>query len=396
MTVASDRKDVRINNQILILETIKKFGRMSRAEVSKAIHLSAPSVSTNVDKLLELGLLREVGEGKSATGRKPIMLEIVEDYRVVAAVDLSSDPVDVALSDLHGNLIDQCLVMVNGDVITQDTFQSTIYALHTLLRRHRVTTDKLYKIGIAAPGVIDEETGFYINAPRIANYRSVNLRKMFSEEFAAEVVVKNDTNLAALGEWHHGGLEDSRNLIYILADSGIGAGLMLNNHVYHGSHGTAGDIGYLLASFAGCDDQLFDSIGSGYAILKAATKELREKEPEVLASFAVPEGKHLDFVQFRKLLDARNVICCEILKQAVAVWGKVLMNICVLLDLDTVVVGGRLAYWEDEFLSPVCAFVNTNMPFRVKIVPSKLDGNAALTGAVSTILEDVFSNLVSD
>ena len=39
MTVASDRKDVRINNQILILETIKKFGRMSRAEVYKAIHL---------------------------------------------------------------------------------------------------------------------------------------------------------------------------------------------------------------------------------------------------------------------------------------------------------------------------------------------------------------------
>ena len=64
MTVASDRKDVRINNQILILETIKKYGRMSRAEVSKAIHLSAPSVSTNVDKLLELGLLREVGERK--------------------------------------------------------------------------------------------------------------------------------------------------------------------------------------------------------------------------------------------------------------------------------------------------------------------------------------------
>lgn len=396
MTVASDRKDVRINNQILILETIKKYGRMSRAEVSKAIHLSAPSVSTNVDKLLELGLLREVGEGKSATGRKPIMLEIVEDYRFVAAVDLSSDPVVVALSDLHGNLIDQCLVMVNGDVITQETFQSTIYALHTLLRRHRVTTDKLYKIGIAAPGVIDEETGFYINAPRVANFRSVNLRKMFSEEFSTEVVVKNDTNLAALGEWHHGGLDDSRNLIYILADSGIGAGLMLDNHVYHGSHGTAGDIGYLLASFAGCDDQLFDRIGSGYAILKAATSEIRTKEPEALASFAVPEGKHLDFLQFKKLLDAENQICCEILKQAVAVWGKVLTNICVLLDLDTIVVGGRLAYWENEFLNPLSAFVNTNAPFRVKIVASKLDGNAALTGAISTILEDVFSNLVSD
>lgn len=396
MTVASDRKDVRINNQILILETINKYGRMSRAEVSKAIHLSAPSVSTNVDKLLELGLLREVGEGKSATGRKPIMLEIVEDYRIVAAVDLSSDPVVVALSDLHGNLIDQCLVMVNGDVITHETFQSTIYALHTLLRRHHVSADKLYKICIAAPGVIDEETGFYTNAPRIANYRNVNLRKTFSEEFSTDVVVKNDTNLAALGEWYHGGLEDSRNLIYILADSGIGAGLMLDNHIYHGSHGTAGDIGYLLASFAGCDDQLFDRIGSGYAILKAATKALREKDPELLAAIAVPEGRHMDFLQFRKLLDAGNEICRDILNNAVSVWGRVLTNICVLLDLDTVVVGGRLAYWEEEFLNPLCAFVNTNVPFRVKVVPSKLDGNAALTGAISTILEGVFSNLVSD
>lgn len=396
MTVASDRKDLRINNQILILETIQKNGRMSRAEVSKAIHLSAPSVSTNVDKLLELGLLREVGEGKSATGRKPIMLEIVEDYRIVAAIDLSSDPVIVALSDLHGNLIDHCLVMVNEDEITQDTFQAVIYALHTLLNRHRVTLDKLYRIGIAAPGVIDEETGFYINAPRISNYRNVNLYQMFSKEFNTEVVVRNDTNLAALGEWHNGGLDDSRNLIYILADSGIGAGLMLNNQLYRGSHGTAGDIGYLLAAFAGGDDQWFDSIGSGYAILKAVTKELRERDPEILKDFRISEGRHLDFIQLKKILGSGNEICKEVLQRALAVWGKVLTNICVLLDLDTVVLGGRLAYLENDFLKPLNAFVNTNVPFRVKIVASKLDGNAALMGAISTILEDVFSNLVSD
>lgn len=396
MTVASDRKDLRINNQILILQTIQKNGRMSRAEVSKAIHLSAPSVSTNVDKLLELGLLREVGEGKSATGRKPIMLEIVEDYRLVAAVDLSSDPVVVALSDLHGNLIDQCLVMVNEDEITQETFQAIIYALHTLLNRHHVPADRLYKIGIAAPGVIDEQTGFYINAPRISNYRSVNLCQMFTKEFNTEVVVRNDTNLAALGEWHSGGLENSRNLIYILADSGIGAGLMLNNQLYRGTHGTAGDIGYLLTAFAGGENQWFDSIGSGYAILKAATKELRERNPEILRDFNIPEGRHLDFIQFRKILGSGNVICKEVLQRAVAVWGKVLTNICVLLDLDTVVLGGRMAYLEDDFLNPLSTFVNTNVPFRVKIVASKLDGNAALTGAISTILEDVFSNLVSD
>lgn len=396
MTVASDRKDLRINNQILILETIQKKGRMSRAEVSKAIRLSAPSVSTNVDKLLELGLLREVGEGKSATGRKPIMLEIVEDYCIVAAIDLSSDPVIVALSDLHGNLIDQCLVMVNEDEITQDTFQAVIYALHALLNRHRVTADKLYKIGIAAPGVIDEETGFYINAPRISNYRNVNLYQMFKKEFDTEVVVRNDTNLAALGEWHNGGLDNSRNLIYILADSGIGAGLMLNNQLYRGSHGTAGDIGYLLAAFAGGDDQWFDSIGSGYAILKAVTKELRERNPEILEDFHISEDRHLDFIQFRKILGSGNEICREVLQHAVAVWGKVLTNICVLLDLDTVVLGGRLAYLEDDFLNPLNAFVNTNVPFRVKIVASKLNGNAALMGAISTILEDVFSNLVSD
>lgn len=396
MTVASDRKDLRINNQILILETIQKNGRMSRAEVSKAIHLSAPSVSTNVDKLLELGLLREVGEGKSATGRKPIMLEIVEDYRIVAAIDLSSDPVIVALSDLHGNLIDHCLVMVNEDEITQDTFQAVIYALHTLLNRHRVTLDKLYRIGIAAPGVIDEETGFYINAPRISNYRNVNLYQMFSKEFNTEVVVRNDTNLAALGEWHNGGLDDSRNLMYILADSGIGAGLMLNNQLYRGSHGTAGDIGYLLAAFAGGDDQWFDSIGSGYAILKAVTKELRERDPEILKDFRISEGRHLDFIQLKKILGSGNEICKEVLQRALAVWGKVLTNICVLLDLDTVVLGGRLAYLENDFLNPLNAFVNTNVPFRVKIVASKLDGNAALMGAISTILEDVFSNLVSD
>lgn len=393
--MASDRKDVRINNQVLILQAIQKNGRMSRAEISKAIHLSAPSVSTNVDKLLELGLLREVGEGRSSTGRKPIMLEIVEDYRIVAAVDLSSNPAAVAISDLQGNLIDRCLVMISGDQLSNETFQSIIYALHAMLNRHHVDAQKLYKIGIATPGVIDEETGFYINAPRIADYRNVNLRQMFFDEFKTEVVIKNDTNLAALGEWHSGRVEDSQNMIYILADSGIGAGLILNNQLYHGSHGTAGDIGYLLTSFGG-DDQWFDSVGSGYAILKAATNELRQRTPEMLNDFNIEEGKHLDFLQFQKILVSGNDICEEVLQRAVAAWGKVLINICILLDLDTVVLGGRLAYLEDYFLTPLCAFVNANVPFRVKIVASKLYSNAALMGAISTILEDVFPSMVSD
>ena len=78
---------IRINNQELIIEYILEKGALSRARISKELNISKPTVSSNAEKLIEQNILKEIGEGESSGGRKPTLLDLNYDYRIIIAMN---------------------------------------------------------------------------------------------------------------------------------------------------------------------------------------------------------------------------------------------------------------------------------------------------------------------
>lgn len=243
--VGSNQSLVRIVNQELIVEEIRRHKQLSRSELAKTLKLSNPSIYKHIEDLKEKGLIVEVGSVKTHVGRRPIMLKFNAKCACVAAIDLSGRNVRICISDLEGTII-QSGEIEDVEYIDEDVILTVEEELEQMLKKAEKKCGRLCAICIGSPGNIDPETGLIRYALRIRDFEKLNLGEMFSRRFGVKTIVKNDVNLAVGGEHVFGVGAGVRNLIYVSVDKGVGAGIILSHTLYEGSRGFAGEIGLTL------------------------------------------------------------------------------------------------------------------------------------------------------
>jgi glucokinase len=114
-------------------------------------------------------------------------------------------------------------------------------------RRFSISCAKeLSAIAAGAPGITNVDQGIVIATSYLMGWRDVPLRQMLEIEFGVPAFVDNDVNLAAIGEQRAGSAQGASAFVFLAIGTGIGAGIVLNSEVHHGSIWTAGEIGYML------------------------------------------------------------------------------------------------------------------------------------------------------
>lgn len=96
--------DIGDRNKLMILRLIKVYDGISRQEISKRMHLSAPAVSNNVAALIENGIVYENGCDDTSLGRKPRQLSYKGDLYYVISVELMPKKVRAGIADLYGEV----------------------------------------------------------------------------------------------------------------------------------------------------------------------------------------------------------------------------------------------------------------------------------------------------
>ncbi len=106
-------------------------------------------------------------------------------------------------------------------------------------------TPDCYSIGIGVPSIVDIKNGIVYNVTNIPSWREVLLKEIVEDRFNIPVFVDNDANCFAMGESRCGLGRNLNNMIGLTLGTGVGAGVILNSHLYNGSNGGAGEIGDL-------------------------------------------------------------------------------------------------------------------------------------------------------
>jgi predicted NBD/HSP70 family sugar kinase len=195
------------------------------------------------------------------------------------------------------------------------------------------------------------------------------------------VSVDNDANLGALSEWKWGAGTAARDLVYLKASTGVGAGLVIDGRLYRGAGRTAGEIGHTVLDPGGpvcrCGNRGCLEMFAGSAAILAA---LRQTHPDVddLAA-AVQRAKEGDPGCRRVITDAGRAI------------GTALATMCNIVNPALVIVGGTLGEAGELLLEPMRAAVRRgavrSAAQDVAIVSASLGHDAELMGAVALALE---------
>jgi glucokinase len=382
-------------NALNVLRLLREANSCSRADLVRASGLSAPTITNVVKDLLAANLIEPLGEGESNGGRPPDMIRFKAERGCVLAVEITATHISFLLADLNGTQLTTQAAPLAGKKTTPDAICAYISqeARH-LLRTQKMTREQLLAVVVGVPAITNVAEGVVLSVSTLENWRSVPLRAMLSKVFDCLVIIENDTNLAAQGERYRGAAQAQENFVLISISSGIGAGIVLNGRIHHGSQWSAGEIAYLripnvsrryptIHEFAELETVLGEAgiLNSWYEINgqpeASETKDQRK----------VKVGEVLDLAQ------AGDVRAQSIIKKRATMVADMIMNMSLILNPSLILLGGRVG-GHPVLINSVRKQLQESEFGVTEIGAGALGENATLWGAICVALEVIPSVLL--
>ncbi len=243
-------------------------------------------------------------------------------------------------------------------------------------------------IGIGLPGLVDSVNGIVHELTNVPGWHEVPLRSILSERIERPVILENDANAMAYGEYRYGAAKNGRNVICITLGTGVGGGLILDGRLYRGSQLAAGEIGHLSIDYRGVTSP-FGNLGGLETYV--GNQRIIERADEAYRSAGKTAPSPLTP---RTLADAANS-GCPIAKE---IWSEVgtqigagLASSVWLLNPDTIVIGGGVAAAGALVFDPIIHTVRSRtapvVHQSLAIVPAQLGNDAGMIGCAALALE---------
>ncbi len=378
---------IRRNNRRLILRSLYRGEARTRAELSRWTGLTRPAVSDVIANLIDEGLVDEVGHQSGSPGKRPTLLEMPPDARSVAGIQVETDRIIGALSNLRGQVSSR-LVRHLDSREAEKVAAVTNQMLDRLLSS---ATSPVLGIGVASPGLIDPDEGVVKYAFNLG-WRDVPLRHMIQEHQRPPVHVANDTDCAGLAELLFGAADDHRSICTVVIETGVGAGFILDGDPYVGVSGGAGEIGHLRFEtparfgFEGNQASLEEIIGlPGISLrLRIAANEHPDSGVAQLLE------RELDLTALKELAEQEDMSACQVIKDTGIYLGKGLAALVNVLNPGMVIINGPVSVLGDLLLDSIWSQVKIealpDFTRDLKLVQSSLGDAAVILGAVALTL----------
>ena len=231
-------------NRRLILEHLRQQST-SRAELSRKTGLTRAAIGVIADQLLKDGILREGGTQQAfgGIGRKSMELEINPGAFYSIGLNISRHSFSVGLSDFAGNIHQNIRKTLNSSMSSAEILELICLELERLTAAP-LLPGRFLGMGITAPGPIDVRRGMILNPPNFEKWSNVSIVDFFTERIKGRVLLENNANALALAEKTYGLKGAYVSFLELVVDTGVGAGLIINNELYKGTEGFGNEIGH--------------------------------------------------------------------------------------------------------------------------------------------------------
>lgn len=309
--------------------------------------------------------------------------------------------------DIGGMSVKAGIVNSGGEIIAQGscpTYTDKHYSVmvedtHKLcteiVAKANLTKRDIKAIGIGCPGTIWSDKGIITYANNL-HFDKVPLVAEFKKYWDTTIVIENDANCAALGEYAFGSGKGSKDCIFITLGTGVGSGIILNGKIYSGKKGAGGEAGHMVIKIDGekctCGRKGCWEVYASATALIRDTKRAMEKHPEsLLHKVAESYGKVSAKISFDAAKQGDKT-GQALVKRYVKYVGTGVVNLINIFRPDVVMIGGGVSNEGQYFIDMIQKYVNRyhyggKINPKVKIVRATLLNNAGIIGAASLVMD---------
>ncbi|MEI6387657.1 MAG: ROK family protein [Spirochaetota bacterium] len=316
---------------------------------------------------------------------------------ILCGVDLGGTKLGIGLVSESGTILDSSLSKdhvfrtpdeVVGDIATR---------IRGLMAKNGYAESDLRGIGLGVAGHLRYRDGVAITISNLEGWKGYPLRERLGQRFPGlRILVDNDANAQALGEYKYGAGVGFRNMVFMTISTQIGAGIVLDGRILRGMTGTAGEIGHTIveassAELCPCGNRgCLIAHASTVAIAPAVRRRLSLGMTSTLVNSGNLDRLRLDGEFIARGLVLGDQLCVQIMEEFARYIGIGIYNVFQVFNPEAVVLGGGLMNWGAPFLEGITRSVRTlardMMYEELAILPGSLDA-PGIVGAASLVLE---------
>ncbi len=303
--------------------------------------------------------------------------------------------------DLGGTNLRTALLSVDGDILhkrkqatnASDGWKKVVARLvDNITQQREIAVQRglhVLAVGVGAPGVIRMDKGIVVKSPNFPDWNNLPLRDELEQALRIPVVIENDANAAALGEQWRGAGRGINSMILLTLGTGVGAGIVLDNKIWQGADGMAGEVGHMTlvpdGRRCGCGNT---GCLEMYASARGIVQSYREASGTV--------GTTASEVTSEQIYQAaRNgePVARRVMKDMGSMLGIGIANLINIFNPHMIVIGGGVKDAWDLFIGATHEEIMKRafqVPAeRTDIVPSLLGDDAGMIGAAAGALQKI-------
>jgi predicted NBD/HSP70 family sugar kinase len=387
----ADPELMRAINRFHVMDAIRRFGPVSRTELTQLTELSPTTMSAITaalldDKLivpLQLGAVRDVGRG-----RPRVMLELNPDAARVVGVKLAPEQITIAITNFCADVLHALALPIRIDRQTSTVIADLVEdGVRRCVSDAELEMSQISGLCVGLPGVVGRATGVCRQSP-IFGERDVAFGPNLTERLGVPVTIDSDVNLFALAEHWFGQARDLNDFLFISVERSLGLGILHNGELFRGTDGLGPDLGDMMVRPPGSRGGRLAGLASEAAVLAEAEPLLRNGEDDV----ALTQKRAM--IQLLQRADAGDARSVALLGAAGEALGFAIANLITLFAPPKVFISGHAMASCQHFAEPLRRVVATLLPPSLTnvadIVMREWDDGLWVRGAAAMTLRDLY------
>ena len=279
--------------------------------------------------------------------------------RYTIGIDLGGTNIKGGVCDEQGRLCERHTVETQGAGGFEHVLGRMAGLVEELIRRAGLSKSQVGGVGVGSPGPLSHAQGVIYGAPNLPGFVNVPLRDRFADATGLRVVLENDANAAAFGEFAAGAGRDVRDMVLLTLGTGIGGGIVMDGQLWRGHFDNAGEIGHTIVVPDGrpcpCGQHgCLERYASAAAVADRLREAVEAGEESVLRARVVA-GDAYDARDVLQAMEGGDRLAARIWDETCYYLAVSVVNIQHMLNPELIVLGGGLINAGARLLDPVQA-----------------------------------------
>jgi predicted NBD/HSP70 family sugar kinase len=386
--------DLLDSNRSQIMYYLAKHPGCSRAELGASTGLTLASITKIVHSLMDCGAVYETGFSEGKKGRRSVGLSFNYDKYKILAVKLSWSRLEMQPYDFLGNAYGK-LISIPFFNVTVDNIEQVIQAATDGIQNFCAQFPEIAAIGMAVPGPCYRDTGtillppYHVDPEKRCYYP---LKQKLAEHTSLPVFIEHDADAGALAYWWFESQDEKDHVIMnIVADDGLGIGLVDHGEIFTGTSNCSCEMGHITIDYNGrtcptCGGKGCVNAYCSTQALEQIARELLPEHPESILNSYAAFSSHTIFQAARQ----KDTFASELVYECGQYLGHGILSLLHVFNPDIIVISGVISLGGDLLMNGISdAFAKGQSSYtiipKIKLLPA--DTELTLLGAAAFAID---------